>query len=77
TYEGGALSQAFVQSWPLTSVALSASRRLGNQQALNDIQAAAGKLSSVYAQSPLSRLLPASQYEDAAAPYYGDWIAHN
>ncbi|HEV2505191.1 MAG TPA: CocE/NonD family hydrolase [Mesorhizobium sp.] len=77
TYEGGALSRAFVQSWPLSSVALSASRRLGNQQALNDIQAAAGKLSSVYGQSPLSRLLPASQYEDAAAPYYGDWIAHN
>ncbi|MBR2690384.1 MAG: CocE/NonD family hydrolase [Aquamicrobium sp.] len=77
TYEGGALSQAFVQSWPLTSVALSASRRLGNQQALNDIQAAAGRLSSVYAQSPLSRLLPASQYEDTVAPYYGDWITHN
>lgn len=77
TYEGGALSQAFIQSWPLTSVALSASRRQGNQQALNDIQAAAGKLSSVYAQSPLSRLLPASQYEEAVAPYYADWIAHD
>jgi putative CocE/NonD family hydrolase len=77
TYEGGALSQAFVQSWPLSSVALSASRRLGNQQALNDIQAAAGRLASVYAQSPLSRLLPASKYEAEIAPYYGDWIAHN
>ncbi|CAM5515414.1 CocE/NonD family hydrolase [Mycolicibacterium aubagnense] len=77
TYEGGALSQAFVQSWPLSSVALSASRRLGNQQALNEIQVAAGRLVSVYAQSPLSRLLPASKYEAQIAPYYGDWIAHN
>ncbi|PLP59134.1 peptidase [Mesorhizobium loti] len=77
TYEGGALSQAFIQSWPLSSVALSASRRLGNQQALNDIQSAASKLSSIYAQLPLTRLMPASRHETEVAPYYGDWIAHN
>lgn len=77
TYEGGALSQAFVQSWPLSSVALSASRRLGDQSALNDIQSAMRQLPSVYAQLPVSRLLPASKHEGEIAPYYSDWITHN
>ena len=77
SYEGGAFSLAFEQSWPLTSIALSGVRRQGDQQLLDDIQQAASDLPALYKHVPISDYLPNSQNDQRIAPYYADWVTHD
>jgi uncharacterized protein len=53
SYEGGAFSLAFLESWPLTSIALSGSRRLGDQAVLDRLEEAQGKLPETYRHLPI------------------------
>ena len=77
SYQGGALHQAFKQSWPLTSIALSGSRRFGKQEHLDRIEEAVGDLPALYANLPLIEYLPDTTGDREIAPYYFDWIEHD
>jgi len=77
SYEGGAFSLAFKQSWPLTSIAMSGVRRQGDQQLLDEIQQAASDLPALYKHVPISDYLPNSQNDQRIASYYADWVAHD
>jgi putative CocE/NonD family hydrolase len=77
SYEGGAFSLAFKQSWPLTSIAMSGVRRQGDQQLLDDIQKATSDLPALYKHVPISDYLPNSHNDQRIAPYYADWVAHD
>jgi putative CocE/NonD family hydrolase len=77
SYEGGAFSLAFEQSWPLTSIAVSGVRRFGDQQLLDEIQQAAADLPALYKHLPLRDYLPNSKNDQRIAPYYEDWVTHD
>ena len=67
SYEGGAFSLAFEESWPLTTIALSATRRLGDQALLDEISSA-GASPDVYRHLPLADYLGPSSGQQIA-PY--------
>ena len=77
SYEGGAWSLAFEESWPLVTIALSGSRRLGDQSVIDRMNQAIGNLGSTY------NFLPIKDYpwlwpdRTDVAPYFYDWITHN
>jgi uncharacterized protein len=77
SYEGGAFSLAFEQSWPLTTIALSAMRRFGDQSLLDEIRGAATDLPDVYRHLPVADYLGPSNAGPRIAPYYADWVAHD
>lgn len=77
SYEGGAFSLAFEQSWPLTTIALSAMRRLGDQSLLDQIRSATADLPGVYRHLPVADYFGASNQAARIAPYYADWVAHD
>lgn len=77
SYQGGAFSLAFLESWPLTSIALSGSRRLGDQAVLDRIEEAQGKVRETYGYLPLKDypwLFPGRQ---DVAPYFYEWVEHD
>jgi uncharacterized protein len=77
SYEGGAFSLAFEQSWPLTSIAMSAVRRLGDQALLDQISSATARLPDIYQHLPLADYLGPSKLGPKIASYYLDWVAHD
>jgi putative CocE/NonD family hydrolase len=77
SYEGGAFSLAFEQSWPLTTIALSAMRRFGDQSLLSQIGSATADLPSLYRHLPLADALGSPNLAAKIAPYYADWVAHD
>jgi putative CocE/NonD family hydrolase len=78
TYEGGALDQSFVQSWPLGSLANSHVRRYpdgaeldaGMNKALENL------FGKWYWHLPLDEFPPLRPDDRRVAPYYFDWIKH-
>jgi hypothetical protein len=77
SYEGGAWSLAFEESWPLVTIALSGSRRLGDQAVIDRMNEAIRDLWATY------KFLPIKEYpwlwpdRPKVAPYFYDWIEHN
>src|SRR5271157_3988586 len=53
SYEGGAWSLAFEESWPIQTIALVSARRTGDQAAVAKINDATGMLSKTYEYLPL------------------------
>lgn len=74
TYAGGALSQAFIQSWPLTTIALTGTRRLGDQDVTDRIIKGRDTAQQTYAALPLARYTWLSTDDKRVAPYYLDWL---
>jgi uncharacterized protein len=77
SYEGGAWSLAFEESWPLTTIALSAMRRSGDQSLLDQISGAASNLPELYRHLPFADYLGPSKAGAKIAPYYIDWVTHD
>jgi uncharacterized protein len=77
SYEGGAWSLAFEESWPIQTIALVNARRSGDQSLVAKIADATGKLSQTYTYLPLKDYPWLSPGVPAVAGYFYDWIAHN
>jgi hypothetical protein len=74
TYSGGALNLAFIQSWPLTTIALTGTRRLGDQEITDRIVKGRDTAQATYTTLPLSKYSWLSPDDKRVAPYYLDWI---
>jgi putative CocE/NonD family hydrolase len=77
TYEGGAFSLAFEESWPLTSIALSATRRLGEQKIQDTILEGQARARDSYSFLPIKDYPWLMPDDRRVAPYFYDWIAHD
>jgi hypothetical protein len=78
SYQNGAWSLAFEESWPLTTIAKSAAQRLpdGQQLAKQMDQAAVSLQWEWYWYLPLKRFPPLHPDDPRVAPYFYDWIRH-
>jgi putative CocE/NonD family hydrolase len=78
TYQGGALSQAFAQSWPLTTIARSAAEHRGEWALADEIEASArpDALTPTYRLAPLNAYPPLHPERPEVAGYYFDWLKH-
>jgi uncharacterized protein len=77
SYEGGAWSLAFEESWPIQTIALVSARRTGDQSAVAKITDATGMLSKTYEYLPLKDYPWLSPGIPAVAGYFYDWLAHD
>ena len=77
SYEGGAWSLAFEESWPIQTIALVSARRTGDQSAVAKINDATGMLAKTYEYLPLKDYPWLSPGMPAVAGYFYDWIAHD
>jgi uncharacterized protein len=77
SYEGGAWSLAFQESWPLVSIALTGARRLGDQAAIDRMNEAIRDLRTTYKFLPIKDYPWLSPDQPKVAPYFYDWIRHN
>ncbi len=78
TYQNGAFSLAFAESWPLTTIARSAVARLPEGAALQqEMDRATSELwTRWYWQLPLRSFRPLHPEDRRIAPYFYDWIEH-
>jgi putative CocE/NonD family hydrolase len=77
TYQDGALSQAFAESWPLTSIARSAAADRGDWALVDEIERNTSLLPSKwYGFLPLDQFPPLHPGDPKVAPYFFDWLAH-
>jgi len=77
SYEGGAWSLAFEESWPIQTIALVSARRTGEQSAVARINEATGMIAKTYEYLPLHDYPWLSPGLPAVAGYFYDWIAHD
>jgi uncharacterized protein len=76
-YEGGALSLAFAESWPLSGLVNSAIWRLGEQKAIDEVNKGKDQMQAVYAYLPIGRLPWLMPEHRDVASYFFDWVKHN
>jgi uncharacterized protein len=74
TYRGGALQQAFVQSWVVNELGSDTARRRGLTTLWQRLRDATRDIASVYDRLPLRDMELA--HAEELAPYYVDWIDH-
>jgi putative CocE/NonD family hydrolase len=77
SYQGGAFSLAFNESWPLSSIAKTGSLRLGDQAIIDRMTAAIENLQKAYEYLPVSQFPWLSPDSKEAAPYFYDWVEHD
>jgi uncharacterized protein len=77
SYEGGAWSLAFEESWPLVTIALTGARRLGDQAAIDRMTEAVRDLWATYKFLPIKEYPWLSPNRPGVAPYFYDWIKHD
>jgi hypothetical protein len=77
SYEGGAWSLAFEESWPLVTIALTGARRLGDQAAIDRMNEAIRDLWATYKFLPIKDYPWLSPDRPKVAPYFYDWIRHD
>jgi putative CocE/NonD family hydrolase len=77
SYEGGAWSLAFEESWPVFTIAMASARRTGDQSTVAKILEASGKITQTYNYLPLSDYPWLSPGVPNVAGYFYDWIAHD
>lgn len=75
TYRGGALQQAFVQSWVLHELASDTARRRGLHDLERELLAARRDVGGFFEDLPLNRRGVLAS--DDIAPYYFDWLHHS
>jgi uncharacterized protein len=78
TYQNGAFSLAFIEAWPLGSIARSAAMRLPDGATIVQEmdQASAELLSTWYWYLPIKDFPPLYPDDPRIAPYFYDWIRH-
>ena len=77
SYQGGAWSLAFEESWPISSIALSAAMRLGEPSIVDELTDAYTQLQSTwYWYLPLIDFPPLYPDDPRVASYFYDWIKH-
>jgi len=74
TYENGAFSQAFIQSWAI-GLGIDTARRLGLEDTAEDLEQAHFTFPQIYSRLPLTR--PGIPGLGDVAPYYFDWLEHD
>jgi putative CocE/NonD family hydrolase len=72
TYRGGALQQAFVQSWVVAELAPGTARRMRLPAIAQGLDRLVGAMEAVYGRLPLNNFDELRE----VAPYYFDWISH-
>jgi putative CocE/NonD family hydrolase len=77
SYEGGAWSLAFQESWPLVTIALTGTRRLGEQALIDRMNEAIRDLPATYKYLPIKDYPWLWPDRPEVAPYFYDWIKHN
>jgi putative CocE/NonD family hydrolase len=77
SYEGGAWSLAFEESWPLVTIALTGARRLGDQASIDRMNGAVRDLWATYKFLPIKDYPWLSPGRPEVAPYFYDWIKHD
>jgi putative CocE/NonD family hydrolase len=77
SYQGGAFSLAFNESWPLSSIARSGALRLGDQAIIDRMTVAIEDLQKAYEYLPVSQFPWLSPASKEAAPYFYDWVEHD
>ena len=77
SYEGGAWSLAFEESWPIFTIALASARRTGDQSSVAKILDAAGKIAQTYNHLPLTDYPWLSPGVPNIAGYFYDWLSHD
>lgn len=73
TYEGGALSQAFVQSWAI-SLAQNTAMKQGDFDSAKELGQLLGQVQGFFFASPLSSV---PDLLSKFAPYYSEWLKHD
>lgn len=74
TYRGGALQQAFVQSWALDELGSDTARRRGLTDVGQELRTTLRDINGFYDELPLDR--PSVLANDGVADYYFDWLHH-
>lgn len=77
SYQGGAFSLAFKESWPLGTIALTGARRLGEQAVLDRMNEALGDLYATYDHLPLDTYPWLFPDRPEVSGYFYDWIEHD
>lgn len=77
TYEGGEFRLGFVQPWAISSIALTAAKNRGDQDAVAQLQAAAADPTRWLNFRPQQDLPPMQPHNPAVAPWYFDWVRHS
>ena len=77
SYEGGAWSLAFQESWPLATIALTGARRLGEQTVIDRMNEAIRDLPATYKYLPIKDYPWLWPDRPEVAAYFYDWIKHN
>lgn len=77
SYEGGAWSLAFEESWPIFTVGMANARRTGEQSSVSKIVDAGNKIAQTYNHLPLADYPWLSPQAPAVAGYFYDWLRHN
>ncbi len=76
TYQDGAFSQAFIQSWPMLTIAQSAMDQQGRPVIVDRLQDDSKQLPSWYEWLPLDEFPPYEPQAGPVAPYFHDWLEH-
>lgn len=77
SYEGGAFSLAFKESWPSASLATGTVRRLGDQSAVDKLAKAQSEIWSTYSYLPIKSYPWLSSERPEAGSYFFDWVKHS
>ncbi|NJC66061.1 CocE/NonD family hydrolase [Planosporangium flavigriseum] len=77
TYQNGALSLAFAESWPLSSIGKSYAEQRGDWQLSAEMERNLGQLNDTwYSHLPLKTFPPLHPGDPEVAPYFFDWLNH-
>ncbi|HEU4386086.1 MAG TPA: CocE/NonD family hydrolase [Anaeromyxobacteraceae bacterium] len=76
SYQDGAWSLAFEESWPITTITRSAMVQQGRTGVLPILDAAAASLPTWYQFLPLLDFPPLVPNDPTVAPYFYDWLRH-
>ena len=77
SYEGGAFSLAFKESWPSASLAGGAIRRLGDQSVVDRLAKAQSEIWSTYSHLPIKTYPWLAPERPEVAGYFFDWVKHS
>jgi len=77
SYEGGAFSLAFEESWPSSSLAVGAAPRLGDQSVIDRLAEARGTITKTYWHLPIKTYPWLEPGRPEVAGYFFDWVKHH
>jgi uncharacterized protein len=77
SYEGGAFSLAFEESWPSASLAIGAAPRLGDQSVVDKFAEARREIAKTYWHLPIKTYPWLAPERPEVAGYFFDWVKHH